>query len=131
MKYDMDKNWIKRLLKTTDVMNTVNGGMAQPQLNFARKSDHYLLTAHIPGVDVDGIGVEMVEDNLILHQKIDFEDSDGRTMKLPYVIATFPVQGYVDYKGIEAKYESGVLQVILPFNELSSGYHKTINIQRT
>lgn len=129
MKYDKDKSWVRRMLKTADIMNTVNGGMAEPYLNFERKSDHYLLKAKIPGVDVNSLGVEMVEDNLIVHHKLDFEGTQGEMMKLPHVIATFPIQGYVDYKGIAAKYELGTLKVILPFNELSSGYHKTIDIE--
>lgn len=130
MKYDKDKNWVRRMLKTADVMNTVNGGMVEPHLNFERKSDHYLLKARVPGVDANALGVEMVESNLILHHQLDFEDLNGAKMKLPHVIATFPIQGHVDYKNIVAKYEAGVLKVKLPFNELFSGYHKNIEIQR-
>ncbi len=130
MKYDKGRNWARRMLKTADVMNTINGGMAEPYLHFERKEDHYLLKARVPGVDVDSLGVEMIEDNLILHHKLDFEDTDGQVMKLPHVIATFPIQGFVDYRGIAAKYEADMLKVVLPFNELSSGYHKNIEIER-
>ncbi|MEL7003129.1 MAG: Hsp20 family protein [Bacteroidota bacterium] len=130
MKYGKGKNWVRRMLKTADVMNTVNGGMVEPYLSFERKSDHYLLKARVPGVDADALGVEMIESDLILHHQLDFDDASGSSMTIPHVIATFPVQGYVDYENIVARYEDGVLQVTLPFNELSSGYHKKIEIER-
>ena len=130
MKYSRDKSWVRRMLKTADVMNTVNGGMAEPYLNFERNQDHYLLRARVPGVKADSLGVEIIEDNLILHHKLDFEGIEGSNLQLPHVIATFPIQGYVDYENISARYEAGLLKVTLPFNELSSGFHKRIDIER-
>lgn len=128
MRYDKDRNWVRSVLKTSDIMNTLNGGMSQPMTRMIRNADHYLITLKVPGVNLDNVKVEIVDRHVIFHHVINFNDLDDSNLTIPHVLATYPLTADVDYKGISAVRKEGVLLVKLPFNELSNGYHREVDV---
>ena len=130
MKYDKDKSWIRGVLRSADIMNTMNGGMAQPEIEMTKKNDHYLITARVPGVDHNSLKVEVVDQHVILHHTLHMGTEESQVLNVPRVLASFPISIDVDYEKITAHLEDSRLKVILPFNELSNGYHKSIQVNR-
>lgn len=133
MKYEHNIEWVREVLKTGDIANTLNGGISKPQLKLEKKPDHYLLKTRIPGVNVEKIRVEIMDKNLMVYHDIKFESlggSEDAEMMVPHVVATCPLSPEIDFKNISASFEGKVLNVILPFNELKTGYNKNIEIKK-
>ncbi|MBL6449053.1 hypothetical protein JMN32_22265 [Fulvivirga sp. 29W222] len=130
MKYDKDKKWVRRVLHTADIVNTLNGGISEPQVELEKKSDHYLLKARIPGVDIEKIKVEIVEKNLMVYHNLEFKGRNNSVIMVPHVAATCPLSPEIDFRNISASFEEKILSVFLPFNELRTGFHKNIEIKK-
>lgn len=130
MKYDHNIEWVRRVLQTADIANTLNGGMSEPRVKLFKLADHYLLKTSIPGVDVEKIKVEIVNKSLLVYHDIAFDSSEDSEMTVPHVVATCPLSPEIDFKNISASFEGKTLNVILPFNELKTGFNKNIEIQR-
>ena len=128
MRYDKDRSWVRSVLKTSDIMNTLNGGMSQPVTSIKRNEDHYLITLKVPGVDLDNVKVEIIDKHVIFHHIINFNDLDDSTLNIPHVLATYPLAADVDYNSVTATQKGNELWVKLPFNELSNGYHRKVDV---
>ena len=125
-------NITKELLLTADVMNMVNGGMVQPQIQMSREEGGYILHARVAGVDPERMQIEIKNNHLFLFHHISTRNEQlyGGIPFIPYNIGYVIIPFDVDITGIKAVYEDGELKVIMPFNELSNGYHKRIFIEK-
>lgn len=130
MKYDHDIQWVRKVLKTADIMNTLNGGMSQPQIKLKKAGDHYLLKVQIPGVEGDTLKVDIIDKSLFVYHNLVFGEDSEATILVPHVIATYPLSPEIDFRNITATFENRTLKVVMPVNELRSGFHRGINIQR-
>lgn len=130
MKYDHDKKWVRRVLRTADIANTLNGGISEARIKLEKKSDHYLLKARIPGVDVEHLKVEIIDKTLFVYHNLQFSGQNASVIMIPHVVATCPLAPEVDFRNISASFEGKILHVVLPFNELKTGFHKNIEIQK-
>lgn len=131
MKYDHDIKWVRKVLMTADIMNTLNGGTSQPQTKLEKSADHKLLMVKIPGVDADTLKVDIIDKSLFIYHNLLFDgNTEDSTIMVPHVVATYPLSPEIDFKNITARYENKILQVVMPYNELRSGFHRGINIQR-
>ncbi len=118
---------IRELAKAADVMNTISGGMSVAHKNFRKSEAGYHLTIDMAGADEHSLKVEIRNQALFVYQLISqltFEQQQDIT----YVIEWMPLPTEVDFKNIQATFEGRKLQIFLPFNELASGYRKTIDI---
>lgn len=130
MKYDRDRNLVRDLLKSADIANTFNGGVSQPFIRFTRETDQYLVYVRVPGVETSSLQVDIINKFLTISYPVKFHYNDETSLDIPHVITTFPISPEVDFKNITAAEENGMLQVIMPFNELAGGYRKSVNIKR-
>ncbi len=130
MKYDKDKSWIRGVLRSADIMNTMNGGMSQPAIEMKKRDDHYLITASVPGVDHSVLKVEVVDQHVILFHTLQMGAGDDQTLNIPRVLASYPISGDVDYEKITAHLQDEHLNVKLPFNGLSSGYYRSVRVSK-
>lgn len=128
MKYDKDRNWVRGILKTSDIMNTLNGGMSQPETKLVKHPDHYMIMLKVPGVDLTKVHVEIVDKHIIFHHNIHFSNLDSSDMSIPHVLASYPLTIDIDFRNISATIEDGTLMVKLPFNELSNGYRREVDV---
>lgn len=117
------------LITSIDVLNTVNGGVSEPQLNLIHYEDYREIHIKVPGIRLDDIHVEVHNNNLSIFYLINII-SDERMVQLPRFIYNRNVPYYIDISKIKAYLENEELVVKLPFNKLANGYHKEIKANR-
>ena len=115
------------LITSIDVLNTVNGGVSEPQLNMVHYEDYREIRLKIPGIQVDDIHVEVHNNNLSIFFFINIQCND-RVVQLPRFVYNRNVPYYIDISKIKAHSEEDELVVNLPFNRLANGYHKEIKV---
>jgi HSP20 family protein len=91
-----------------------------PRINVEEDNNHYEVTAELPGIDKDAIGIELKGDALTITGEKKLEDEKketnfhlcervygnfARTIRLPK---------HVDREKIEAEYKDGVLTLVIP-----------------
>jgi HSP20 family molecular chaperone IbpA len=122
----MKKSEYLELLTSVDVMNTLNGGRTEAKIKLSQLDDHREIRVRIPGIDSNGIEVEVNNDHVSIFYMMDLE-SMGKTMRLPYAVYNRQQPYFIDVSKINATVDGGDLVVKLPFNELANGYHKKVS----
>jgi HSP20 family molecular chaperone IbpA len=118
------------LITSIDVLNTVNGGTSEPQLNLGHFDEHREIRLKVPGINRQDIHVEIHNNNLSIFYFINMESS-GKLIQLPRFVYNRSVPYFIDISKINAKLENEELVVHLPFNRLANGFHKEIKISQT
>jgi|SRR5882762_4245552 len=115
------------LLASIDVLNTVNGGVSEPQLTLKQFQDHREVQLKVPGVKEENIKVEIHNNILSVFYNFHLQ-SAGLPIQVPKVVYNKPIPYFVDAARITALYEDGFLIVTLPYNEMAEGYHRKVSI---
>lgn len=125
----------KELLITIDVNNTLNGGASQPDVQIDNKQDGYHLKVNSPGVDADGLQVEIVKNKLYIFHTLavfgqQFEDEEP--LQSPRFLANVTIPHDVDMENISAHFDEEVhkLVVVMPFNHLHDDFRRTVEVER-
>jgi HSP20 family molecular chaperone IbpA len=113
------------LITSIDVLNTVNGGVSEPQVNFNHYEEHREIRLKVPGIKPEDIRVEIHNNNLSIFFIINICCYD-KLVQLPRFVYNRNVPYYIDISKIKASIEHHELVVNLPFNPLANGYHKEI-----
>ena len=76
----------------------------------------YLIAIDLPGVDRDGVEIDIVDNRLVVKGTRVVEESAKQRTERPggKFLRTFTVPGSVDQSQIGAEYKDGVLQIRLP-----------------
>jgi HSP20 family molecular chaperone IbpA len=123
----MKKNNFQDLLTSVDVLNTINGGISEPSVIFHQQADGRELRARVPGMEKEALQAEVHNNTLSVFYLIPITVRE-KVVQMPQVVYSKTIPYYVDISGIRAEYEGQELVVRMPFNELSSGYHKKLTI---
>ncbi|MFN0200967.1 MAG: hypothetical protein ACKVTZ_05575 [Bacteroidia bacterium] len=115
------------LVKSIDVLNTLHGGTSEPFLSIREQTTGREMRVRVPGVEKEGLQIEIANNQLSVFYLIPIY-SVGKLMHLTQVIYNQPIPYFIDASKIEGTYEENELVVVLPFNELSSGYNRRIKI---
>lgn len=115
------------LLASIDVLNTINGGVSEPQLELKQFQDHREIRLRIAGVREENLKVEIHNNQLSVFYTINLA-SDGIVIQVPKVVYNKPIPYFVNPARISASYDEGFLIVTLPYNELAEGYHRKVSI---
>jgi HSP20 family molecular chaperone IbpA len=120
------------VLLTADLMNTINGGMSKPVIRMERLEKNYQIRVKVPGVTPGDLVIEIKNNTIFLFHKVTVHTNDlyKGSGFFPFTIGLMMIPFDVNIMGIQAHYEHNELRVIMPFNELSDGYFKRINIDR-
>lgn len=123
----------REILLTTDLMNTINGGMSKSWTYVEKKDDHYVLNVKVPGVDPSGLIIEIKNNTLFIFHKVSVHNNElyKGSDYFPYSVGLMVIPFDVNIKRIKAEFENNELQVIMPFNEMSDGYYKRISIDHS
>lgn len=113
------------ILTSVDVLNTLHGGISEPQVVMKQLQNSRELLVKVPGVDPSTIQVEITNNRLFAYYAIDIS-SAGKHVKLPYTIYNRQLPYFVDISNIDATVDGNKLIIRLPYNELAHGYHKKI-----
>jgi HSP20 family molecular chaperone IbpA len=128
MHYDRSKNEVYRILNNANVLNTLNGGSVEPQINVNRNLHEYQVIVSVPGINREKIKIEIAEKHLLISHLIEFNMHNGNTGVIPHVIAACPLSLDIDHERITAEFQDGMVEVILPLSDFTSGYRREIKI---
>jgi HSP20 family molecular chaperone IbpA len=118
------------LITSIDVLNTVNGGVVEPQLELGHYEEYREIRLKVPGIIQEDIHVEVHNNNLSIYYFINMV-SNGKLIQLPRFVYNRSVPYFIDISRINAKIENEELVVNLPFNRLANGFHKEIKINQS
>ena len=121
---------LKEFILTSDILNTINGGMSLPIVKVKENWEGYNIHVEVPGVKKESFRVEINDNLLSIYHIIDLPVSLYNEMgiSVPNIIRNVSIPYNVDIKRISATYEDGALNVLMPFNELANGYQKSVGI---
>lgn len=117
---------IKNLATTAEIINTINGGMAQPIIGLQKLEKEWNINVRIPSVNPDNLKIEIKDHELFLFQV--FQEQVLGSIELPFLIAMIKVSNRVDLDNILAEYGEGNLSIHLPLDEKNNGYHREVDI---
>ena len=123
----MKKNKFLDLITSVDVLNTLNGGISEPNITYHQDEDGREIRLYIPGVDMKTVQVEVHNNNLSIVYFIPVV-SAGNTIQMPQLIYSKIVPYFIEIGKIGSHAEEHELVVTLPFNKLANGYHRTITL---
>jgi HSP20 family molecular chaperone IbpA len=115
------------LITSIDVLNTLNGGVSEPQMNLGHYDAYREIRLKVPGISLEDIRVEIHNNNLSIFYLINIVSGD-RLIPLPRFVYNRNVPYYIDISKINARLEEEELIVNLPYNRLANGYHKDVHI---
>jgi HSP20 family molecular chaperone IbpA len=115
------------LVTTVDVLNTLSGGISEPQQNFIETEFGRELRIRVPGVVKGSMNVEIHNNHLTIYYYINIASYD-KLVQVPQIIYNRAVPYYIDISKIHATFEVDELVVYMPFNRLSNGYHRKVRI---
>lgn len=118
------------LITSIDVLNTVNGGVSEPQMNMSHFEEYREIRLKVPGIKQEDVHVEVHNNNLSIYYFINMV-SNETLVQLPRFVYNRSVPYFIDINKINARIENEELIVKLPFNKLANGYHKEIKINQT
>ncbi|MFC2125590.1 Hsp20/alpha crystallin family protein [Bacteroidota bacterium] len=123
----------RKLLLTTDFMNTVNGGMAMVTFNLKKDKDGYITLLVVPGVSLDNVKIEISDNRIYIYYLMEFGEKGGHTgiRRLPYTLGIMDIPYDVNINGISARSEDDKLKIVLPYNELAGGFRREISIDKS
>lgn len=117
------------LVTSIDVLNTVNGGVSEPQMNMSHFEDYREIRLKVPGIKQEDVHIEVHNNNLSIYYYINMVSGD-KFIQLPRFVYNRNVPYFIDINKIKARIEGDELVVHLPFNRLANGYHKEIKINQ-
>jgi|GEM_PF-484253 len=115
------------LLASIDVINTLSGGVSEPQMTLKQFQDHREVRVKVAGINEEDLKVEIHNNMLSVFYNFHIQ-SDGMPIVMPKVVYNKPIPYFVDATRITASHENGFLIVTLPFNEMAEGYHRKVSI---
>lgn len=121
----IDEKIARNLAHSADVMNSINGGTIFPAFSTSKKEDHYRMEVVIPSIDADNIKIEVNGGHLLVYHNISHGEKE-----IPNILGAHKISAEVELDHITAGYEEDLLVVIMPFNELTGGFRREIDILR-
>ena len=113
------------LVTSIDVLNTLQGGMSEPQLVHHQDEEGKSIRVQVPGIDKDLIEVDVHNNVLSIHYTIPLM-SNGMSVRIPLMIYHKNIPYYIDIRKIHTVAEGNEMVVKLPFNKMAKGYHRTL-----
>lgn len=127
MKKKNNSNQGLDLITTVDVLNTLSGGISEPQLDSYESETGRELHFRVAGVMKSSMNVEIHNNHLTIYYYINIASYD-KLVQVPQIIYNRPIPYYIDISKIHAMFEAEELVVHMPFNKLSNGYHRKVRI---
>lgn len=117
----------KDLITSVDVLNTVHGGVSEPFLSVLEDEIGRELRVRVPGINRETLQVEIANNALSVFYLLPII-SDGKLIYMPQVVYNQEIPYFIEASEITAVFEDRDLVVQLPFNKLSNGLNRRINI---
>lgn len=124
----MKKNSYLDLVTAVDVLNTLNGGMSEPQLSIQEDEEAREVRMKIPGVNKDAVHVEIHNNTLTVYH-FTLVQSQDKLIDMPRIVYSKTIPYFIDISKISARSEMDSLIVSMPFNRMAKGYHRNLRIK--
>ncbi|MBV6641611.1 MAG: Hsp20/alpha crystallin family protein [Cyclobacteriaceae bacterium] len=124
----VERNLVRNLARTADILNTINGGMSQTTIKIHSLENEWLIKVKTPGVELENLRLEVLDSHLYIHQMMEIDQNSPE--KAPYVIAMIPLIKQINVEEISATFEDGWTLIRLPFDEMVNGLDRQIKIVR-
>jgi hypothetical protein len=121
----MEYSQYREILTSVDVLNTLHGGISEPQVAFNQFEQSREMRVRVPSISPDAIQVEVNNNNLFVYYVVSI-DSAGKNIRLPYTIYNRALPYFIDIGKIQSEIDGRDLVINLPYNALANGYHKKI-----
>lgn len=115
------------LITTVDVLNTLSGGISEPQVSVYETDSGRELRLRVAGIYKNAMHVEIHNNHLTIYYYISIASYD-KLVQVPQVVYNRAVPYYIDISKIHASFEVDELVVHMPYNRLSNGYHRKVRI---
>lgn len=115
------------LLQQIDIGNTLNGGISQPKVKLSQCLTYRQIELHVPGISENQLHVSINNNQLVIYYELKLLSGTSLVV-IPSIVYNKQIPYFVDATRIAANFESGVLTVQMPYNELANGYHRDIPI---
>ncbi len=113
------------LLKSIDVINTLSGGVSEPQIRLKQFPDHREIRVKVPGIAEEDFKAEIHNNVLSVFFVMNIL-SDATMIQVPKVVYNKQIPYFVDASKIAAAFDKDTYIVKLPFNSMAQGYHRSI-----
>jgi hypothetical protein len=113
------------ILTSVDVLNTLHGGVIEPQVALRQLENSREIRIKAPSIDPESIQVEINNNKLSIWFAINI-NAAGKIVRLPHIIYDKQLPYFIDIRSINSTVEGNDLVIVLPFNGLAKGYHKKI-----
>ena len=120
---------IKKIALTADIVNTLSGGVSEPQVVLKKSNRAHELRIKIAGVDSQQIKVEIHNNWLTVFHVINFQSGQD-VVNVPRIVYGKSIPYFIDVENIGAEYSDDYLLVHMPYNARANGFHKKINIKQ-
>ena len=105
--------FIRSIAPQLDLLNTIGGGVAQPQLRVDRRSKGVVLRVAMPTVPADSFRVVLNQQKLTVFGEYRHEPDDQ--LAAPLFVQTLDLPNNLDLTRIDAVHEGNELRVRIPF----------------
>jgi HSP20 family protein len=123
----ISRNIIRNFIPQLDLLNTLGGGVAQPQLRVDKHEHGVLIRVSAPSVQPETFHVVLNNQRLTVYAEYRHTPEDK--LAAPLFAHTFDLPPMLDLDRIDAVHEDGELRVRIPF-ENPADRQREINIKR-
>lgn len=106
---------LKQSLEAINAANTLNGGMAQTQIQLGQNETGYYASFYTPSAGEQAFKIILNANHLAVYSLVHLQLGEERQVEIPTLLTAFPVPYFVDVEQIEALYERGTLEIFAPF----------------
>jgi HSP20 family protein len=121
----ISQEFIRNIAPQLNLLNTIGGGVAQPQLRVDQREKGVILRVLMPTVLPESFHVVLKDQHLTVYGEYRHEPSDQ--LAAPLFVQTLDLPANLDVSRIDAVHEGRELQVRIPFKNPAD--QREINIR--
>lgn len=121
------KNSFSDMITSVDVLNTLHGGVSEPNVEFRQHDDRNEIHVYVPGINKENILIEIDKNVLTIFYSISIR-SGSLIIPMPRIVYSKNIPYFINITKISAQTEGDGLVVTMPFNRLANGYYRNIKL---
>lgn len=130
----INNNILKGFANQLDLLNTMNGGVSMTSVDVEQTDNSIIIKVSAPAVSPEAFDVLVDFNKLVVmselkNQPLVSEPSGDDNFRIPMFFKVFDIPFFVDGNDIEAIYEDGELNIILPIKETGKQLQRKIDIK--
>ena len=125
------KELLRNLLFSSDLLNTMNGGTAMTYVNAEETPQEIIIRVSAPSVPAEAFQVIVEAKRLVICSLLERPlAGENRKLAMPMFSHEFPIPAHADPDQAEAIYENGQLKITLPLRPSERRTQRHIQIRQ-